>query len=186
MTPLSALWLPILISAVVVFFVSSLIHMVTPWHKSDYGSLPNEQSLRDAMRPLAIPPGDYHFPRPSSMADMKSPEFQQKMTEGPVAMMTVLPNGSAGMGRALGLWFVHLVIVGVFAAYITGRALPPGANYLHVFRFAGCTAFIAYSFAIWPMWIWYRRSLVTTIKSTIDGLIFGLLTAGVFGWLWPR
>jgi len=25
-----------------------------------------------------------------------------------------------------------------------------------------------------------------TIKEVVDGLIYGLLTAGTFGWLWPR
>jgi hypothetical protein len=30
----------------------------------------------------------------------------------------------------------------------------------------------------------FRRLL--TIKEVFDGLIFALLTAGTFGWLWPR
>jgi hypothetical protein len=55
-----------------------------------------------------------------------------------------------------------------------------------VFRFAGTTAFIGYSVALWQMSIWYRRAWSTTIKATVDGLIYALLTAGVFGWLWPR
>jgi hypothetical protein len=74
----------------------------------------------------------------------------------------------------------------VFAAYLASRALPPGAPYLEVFRFAGCTAFVGYTLALWQMTIWYRRALGTTIRSTIDGLIYALLTAGVFGWLWPH
>jgi hypothetical protein len=64
--------------------------------------------------------------------------------------------------------------------------LPAGSDYLRVFRFAGTTAFIAYSAALWQMPIWYRRSWVITIKATVDGLIYALLTAGTFGWLWPR
>jgi hypothetical protein len=36
------------------------------------------------------------------------------------------------------------------------------------------------------MSIWYSRAWINTIKSTIDGLIYALLTAGTFGWLWPR
>jgi hypothetical protein len=78
------------------------------------------------------------------------------------------------------------VVVGVFAAYVAGRALPPGSHYLHVFRFAGVAAFLAYSVALWQMSIWYQRAWSITIKSTIDGLIYALLTAGTFGWLWPR
>jgi hypothetical protein len=107
------------------------------------------------------------------------------MRNGPVMMMTVMRNGEISIGRSLGLWFVYLIVVSFFAAYIASRALAPGANYLEVFRFAGATAFIAYSVALWQMWIWYHRNLGTTIRGTIDGLIYALLTAGTFGWLWP-
>jgi len=71
------------------------------------------------------------------------------------------------------------------AAYIAGRALEPGAHYLSVFRFAGATAFFGYAFALMQQSIWYKRAWGTTFKSTFDGLIYALLTAGTFGWLWP-
>jgi hypothetical protein len=186
MVGLAALWLPILLSAVIVFVVSSLVHMVLPWHKSDYPKLPNEDQVMNALRPLGIPPGDYVVPRPSSQEGMRSPEFLEKMRKGPVIMMTVMPNGPMGMGKNLTQWFLFSVVVGVFAGYVAGRALPAGASYLAVFRFAGVTAFLAYSAALWPISIWYRRAWSTTIKATIDGLLYGLLTAGTFGWLWPR
>jgi hypothetical protein len=186
MTGLGALLLPILLSAVLVFVASSIIHMVLPWHKQDYPKLPNEDQVRAALRPLALPPGDYMVPRPSSSQEMRSPEFAEKIRQGPNLILTVLPTGPWNMGRNLGLWFLYAVVVSVFAAYLATRALPPGAPYLEVFRVAGCTAFVGYSLALWQMTIWYRRALGTTIRSTIDGLIYGLLTAGVFGWLWPR
>lgn len=186
MTPLMALWLPILLSAVIVFVASSLIHMFTKWHKADFATLPDEQSFAAAVRPLKIPPGDYMTPMARSMAELKTPEFMEKRAQGPVMVFTVFPNGPATMGGQLLQWFIYSVVVSLFAAYIAGRALAPGAHYLQVFRFAGATAFIGYSLALWQMSIWYRRALGTTIRSTIDGLIYGLLTAGVFGWLWPR
>ncbi len=186
MTGLHALWLPILLSTVIVFVVSSLIHMVSPWHKGDYPRLPDEDKTMAALRPLGIPPGDYMVPRPSSMQDLRTPEFADKLKKGPVMVVTVLPNGPMSMGRNLTLWFVYLLVVSVFAGYVAGRALPPGARYLAVFRFAGVTAFLAYSLALWQMTIWYRRAWTTTLKGTIDGLIYALLTAGIFGWLWPR
>ena len=186
MTELSALWLPILLSSVIVFVVSSVIHMASPWHKNDYPRIPDEDKVMEALRPLAIPPGDYMVPRPSTAQGMRSPEFAEKLKKGPVMVVTVMPNGGTPMGRNLILWFVYSVVVGIFAAYVTGRALPVGTQYLQVFRFAGTTAFIGYSLALWQMSIWYRRSWSTTIKATVDGLIYGLLTAGTFGWLWPR
>jgi hypothetical protein len=186
MTGLSALWLPILIAAVFVFLASSVIHMASPWHKSDYPKMPNEDKVMDALRPLAIPPGDYMVPRPASRDDMRSPAFAAKMNQGPVLMATVMPSGPAPMGRNLTLWFLNAIVISTFAAYIAGRALPPGAHYLQVFRFAGATAFIGYSAALWQASIWYRRAWSTTAKLTVDGLIYALLTAGTFGWLWPR
>lgn len=185
MTGLSALWLPILLSAVVVFVASSLIHMASPWHKTDYPKMANEDQVMDALRPLAIPPGDYFFPRPAGRDDMRSSAFAEKMKRGPVAVMTVMP-GYMSMGRNLSLWFVYILVISGFAAYVAGRAVPPGTVYLQVFRFVGATAFIGYAAALWQMSIWYHRAWMTTIKSTVDGLIYASLTAGVFGWLWPR
>jgi len=186
MTGLLALWLPILVSAVLVFVVSSVIHMMSPWHKSDYPKLANEDRVMDALRPLAIPPGDYMMPRPSSREEMRTPQFAEKFKRGPVLMLTVWSGGSMGMGKQLGQWFVYALVVGCFAAYVAGRALPPGAPFRSVFRFTGATAFIGYSLALWQMSIWYRRSWLTTTKATVDGLIYALLTAGTFGWLWPH
>jgi hypothetical protein len=139
----------------------------------------------DALRPLAIPPGDYMIPRAASGKDMQTPEFKEKLKKGPVLMMTVYPSGPFTMGKQLFQWFVFAVVVGIFAAYVAGRALPPGSPYLEVFRFSGVTAFIAYTVASWPASIWYKRAWGTTIRGTIDGLIYALLSAGVFGWLWP-
>ena len=186
MVGLSALWLPILLSAVIVFVVSSIIHMATPWHKGDYLQMPNEDKVMDALRPFAIPPGDYMVPRPSSAQEMRSPEFAEKMNKGPVLMLTVMPNGSAAMTKSLVLWFLYSAVVGFFAAYAASRALPVGAPHARVFQLVGVTAFVGYSVALWQMSIWYRRAWSTTIKATVDGLIYALLTAGTFGWLWPH
>ncbi|HEX8849103.1 MAG TPA: hypothetical protein VF761_06200 [Gemmatimonadaceae bacterium] len=185
MTPLASLWLPILLSAVIVFVASSLIHMVLPWHKADYPKYANEAQVLDALRPLAIPPGDYLMPRPESAADMKSAEFIEKRRRGPVLLMTVMPN-DVGMGKSLALWFVYLVVIAIFAGYIAGRALPTGTDYLQVFRFIGTSAFMGLTLALWQMSIWYRRAWRITITATFDGLIYALLMAGTFGWLWPR
>jgi len=185
MVSIMMLWIPILVSAVLVFFASWIIHMLLPYHKSDFKAAPSEDSLLDAARKAQITPGDYMLPRPANMQQMKDPAFQEKWKRGPILIMTVA-NPSMSMGVQLLQWFAYLVLVGIFAAYITGRALPPGVPYLRVFRFAGATAFASYSLALIQSSIWYRRPWSTTIKNVIDGLIYGCLTAGVFGWLWPR
>jgi hypothetical protein len=186
MVGIDVLWLPILLSAVIVFIASSIIHMAPLWHKNDYPKLKNEEKVREAIRPLELSVGDYIIPRAESSFEMRSPEFTKKMTEGPVLMLSVWPNEPPTMGKSLTLWFLYCVVVGIFAAYIAGRALPSGTDYLQVFRFAGCTAFLGYTVAQWQQSIWWRRPWGITIKHTLDGLIYALLTAGVFGWLWPR
>lgn len=186
MTGLTALWLPIVLSAVFVFIASSIVHMALPWHKADYPKLPNEDAFRAAVGPLKIPPGEYMTPRADSMDEMKSPEFQAKFTQGPVMMLTVRPNAWTQMGPMLAKWFVYCLVVSLFGAYIAGRALPAGSNYLQVFRFAGATSFAGYTLALWQGHIWYYKSLRYTITSSLDGLLYACLTAGTFGWLWPK
>ena len=185
MVSVTELWLPILVSAVFVFIASSLIHMVLGYHKNDFRAVPDESGVADALRRFNIPPGDYCLPRASSMADMKNPAFMEKLKKGPELMMTVLPNGQWGMGAQLTQWFFFSALVSVFAAYIAGRALGPGANYLEVFRFAGCTAFVGYALGAIPPSIWYKKNWGTTLKTVFDGLVYVLLTGGTFGWLWP-
>ena len=186
MVPLLSLWVPILVSSVIVFVASSVIHMVLPYHRSDMLKLPKEDEVLAAFRGFKIPPGDYGMPNPGSMAGMKDPKFLEKMKAGPLVTMTVSAGAEPGMAKNLALWFVYLFVVSICAAYVAGRALGPGAPYLEVFRFVGCAAFLAYSLALAQQSIWFRRNWGTTLKSMFDGLVYGLLTAGTFGWLWPR
>jgi len=186
MVPLQSLVVPILLSAVVVFVVSSIIHMLLPFHRNDFRKLPKEDEVMDALRAFNVPPGDYAAPCAFSPSSLKDPEFLEKRNKGPVFFMTVYPSGPVSMGKSLILWFLYAVLVSLFAGYIAGRALPPGSPYLSVFRFAGCSAFMGYSLALLQNSIWFSRNWGATLRSVFDGLIYGLLTAGVFGWLWPR
>jgi hypothetical protein len=186
MVSLMSLWLPILLSAVAVFIASSIIHMALKYHATDFRQLPKEDEVMEALRRFDIPPGDYGMPYAGSMEAMKSPAFAEKMKAGPVAFMTFLPAGSSSLSSNLVLWFLFSILVSVIAAYVAGSALPRGANYLAVFRFAGCVSFTGYSIALLHDSIWYKRNWGMTVKYMFDGLVYALLTAGVFGWLWPR
>ncbi|MDX2436576.1 MAG: hypothetical protein QNL88_05940, partial [Acidobacteriota bacterium] len=95
------------------------------------------------------------------------------------------PSGPPTMGKSLGLWFVMSLVVGLFAGYLASRTLAPGAHYLQVFRVVGCSSFMAYAFAYLSDSIWKMKPWSMTLKHVFDGLVYGLLTAGVFGWLWP-
>ncbi len=186
MVPITALWLPILLAAVIVFVASSILHMVLPLHKSDYRKLPQEDAVLDALRAGGVTPGRvYHFPY-CTHKDMKKPEAVEKFKRGPVGLLTIIPSGVPAMGKYLGSWFVYCVIVGIFVAYLSGRTLAPGTHYLQVFRVAGTTAFLGYGLAKIQDAIWKGETWGVTFKHLIDALLYGLLTAGTFGWLWPR
>ena len=186
MTSLVALWLPILLSAVFVFIASSIIHMAPLWHKNDYPRVANQDQILGALRPLAIPPGDYFLPRAADMKDMRSPEFKEKAKAGPMVLMTVIPFRGFSMTRPLSMWFIFVLITSFLSAYVAGVAFPPGASREAIARVISTVAFIGYGLALWEMSIWYSRSWTMTIKSTIDALIYGLITAATFVWLWPR
>ncbi len=185
MVPLTSLAIPIVLSAVLVFVVSSIIHMVLQWHRHDWRRLPIEDDLLASLRRANLSPGDYVTPFAASSAERKNPDFVKKMTEGPVVFMTVAA-GSGSFGASLAMWFAYSVLISLFAGYMAGRALGPGAVYLDVFRFAGTTAFVGYSMGLLQNSIWYKRNWGATLKSVTDGLVYALVTAGTFGWLWPR
>lgn len=180
-----ALWLPILLSAAAVFVVSSIIHMFLQYHKSDFKGLPDEKGVMDALRGFNIPPGNYHFPHANDMKEYGTPEFAEKCNNGPVGFVTVLPNGVMGMGKQLVMWFIYSLVVGIFAAYVGRLTLEAGADYLIVSRVTGVVAFCGYGLALLQNSIWYKRNWSATLKSVFDGLVYGLLTGGFFGWLWP-
>jgi len=183
--PLAALWIPIVLSAVIVFVASSIMHMVLPYHKKDYSQLPNEDKLLAALRPSNLKRGLYVFPF-CTHKNMKSPEIQEKYKQGPVGFLTILPNGPPAMPKFLGQWFVFCLLVGLFVAYLTGRTVAAGTPYLAVFRVAGTTAFLAYGVGHLSDGIWKGQRWPAVLKEVIDGLVYGLLTAGTFGWLWPH
>jgi hypothetical protein len=184
---LYAFWLPILVSSIFVFAASSVIHMaLQAWHRSDYRQVPEEGKLMDAVRPFQIPPGDYMIPNCSDHAQMKTPEFKLKLQQGPVMIFTVLPTGMMAVGKNLFLWFVYLIVVSWFAAFAAAHSLPAYPARPLIWRLVGVTSLLAYSAALWQMSIWYGRSWATTLKTTIDGLIYAAITAATFGWLWPR
>ena len=186
MVPIPTLWLSILVATVLVFVASSLVWMVLPHHKSDTRRLPDEAAAVDVLGKQGLKPGLYRFPWANTMAETKDPAFVEKLKKGPVGLLTVLPSGPYDMGRSMGLWAVYLVVVGTFVAYVTGRTLAPGTHYLAVFRLAGTVAFLTYSGALLPASIWWGKPLSVTLKEIADGLLYALLTAGAFGWLWPR
>jgi hypothetical protein len=185
MTFLATLWLPIVLSAVIIFVASSIMHMLLPYHHGDYGKLPDEDNLRSALRTADLKRGLYVFPF-CTHKEMNSPAAIEKYEQGPVGMMVVFPTGRPVMPKFLGLWFGYCLIIAFFVAYLTAHTIAPGTDYLVVFRVVGTAAFLAFGIGPLANVIWKGYPWGFVLKEVIDGLIYGLLMAGTFGWLWPR
>jgi len=186
MVSLGSLVLPIVLSAVLVFVTSWLAHMVFKYHASDYTKLPNEDAVRAAIRASNPPPAQYIIPYASGMKEMETAEMKQKYAEGPVAVLNLKRPGPYSMGPTLGQWFVFTLVVSLFVAYAAAHAIPPGTPYLQVFRVVGTIAFLAYAAGQVPAAIWMGKPWSVAWKEVLDGLLYALVTAGTFGWLWPR
>jgi len=182
---LADLWLPIVLAAVFVFVASSVIHMLLPVHKGDYRKLSNEEQVLESLRSAGAAPGQYMFPSADSMKEMCTPEMQEKFRRGPVGLLVVRPSGPPAIGKSLVQWFVFCLVVGALTAYIARHALPDGAKYLKVFQLTGAVAVLGYAFSSVQDSIWKGVGWGTTIKFVVDGVVYGLLTAGTFAWLWP-
>jgi hypothetical protein len=161
------------------------MHMLLTYHRSDCHQLPDEDKLLATLRAAGLERGFYMFPY-CLPKEMKSPATIEKFKQGPVGTMTVIPSGPPAMPKFLGMWFAYCLIISFFVAYLTGRTVAPGADYLAVFRIAGTAAFLAYGLGQLSNGIWKGQPWGMTLKEVIDGLVYGLLTAGTFGWLWPR
>ncbi|HET7314435.1 hypothetical protein [Salinisphaera sp.] len=185
MASIAQLWLPTLLSAVGVFIASSILHMVLKfWHGSDYKALPNEDEVSGAIRKGGAKAGIHAIPY-CSMEDMKKLETRVKFKDGPVGLLILRRPGPMNMGASLIQWFVFCLIVSVFCAYLAASTLPIGAPLIQVFRVVGTIGFMAYAFSIIQAGIWGSQPWNVVIKNVIDGLIYGLVTGALFGWLWP-
>jgi hypothetical protein len=165
--------------------MSSLVHMVFKWHNNEYRRLPNEEEARTALRSSAGSPGMYFVPHMSHHKEMQEPEMLKKFVDGPVAMITMRRAGPPTMGPALGQWFVLNLAVAALCAYLACRAVPAGASFLAVARYASLVTFAAYGVGAISSGIWMGKPWSAVFKELLDAFIYGLVTACVFGALWP-
>jgi hypothetical protein len=182
------LWLPILVSAIAVFFISFLVHMVFTYHRNNIDPLPNEQQFADAMGPMDIAPGEYMVPFCNDPKEMESEAHKAKLGKGPVVMLTVFPNEAYNMGKKLGQWFISSLVVSLFTAYVASQAqlsLAAG-GFMAIFQLTSVIAFLGYGLALIQDSIWYDRKWSTTMKFLFDALLYGLGTGLVFAYLWPE
>ena len=185
MTPFTWLLLPIVVSAVAVFVLTLIIHM-TPWHRSDYRRLPDEDGVMKALRPFNLPPNDYMMPHPGSGEYMKSKEYDAKRDAGPVMVVTVIRSGPWNIGKIMGMWFLFTVVVSASVAVVVGTIVPRGAATHAVFHHVAVITFLTYAMGSVPMSIWYDRKWSTTFKTALDSLLYAVATGWIFSMMWPK
>lgn len=185
MVTLADVWIPIVVAAVVVHFGGFVMWMVMPHHRGDWVALPDEDGVLAALRKSGAGAGQYNFPYCHTRNAMKDEAWMAKAEAGPMGFLVLGPPGRPQMGGKLGQFFLYTLGVSFMVAYLAVHTLPAGAPYLPVFRVVGTAATLAYSVAIIPGAIWFSRTWGSTLREVLDGVVFGLLTAGVFAWLWP-
>lgn len=174
------LLVPILISAVALFFASFLSWMVIQLHKQDWRKLPDEDRVMATLRETGVQPGSYMVPNCDSPAERSSASFQEKFQAGPVGVITIFPG--INMGRNLGLTFVYFLVVSVCLAYLAQLGLPPGADFLKVFRFTSTAGFMTFLSGIVAHSIWFRCRIVGHV---IESIAYAAIVGVIFGAMWP-
>jgi hypothetical protein len=182
---LPSLWLPIVLSAVIVFIASSIVWMALKYENAEWKPIPGEDQLREVLRKLNLAaPAQYTFPHMAGEGGVAG--AMKRMEEGPNGILLLRPAQKFSMTPQLVQAFVFYLVVSFFAGYVASHALAWGADYLRVFQIVGPVGFMAYGFALVPEAVWFGRTWKSVCKSLFSALIYGCLTAGTFGWLWPR
>ena len=186
MIPLSHLWLPILASSVAVFVVSALLHMLFTYHNTDYRRVPNEDEVRAAINKGGLTPGQYVLPYAMGPGAMKDPAIVQKMTEGPAGFL--LLRKPCSVQRWDPRWAsgsVLTLVIAFLVGYVAALTIAPGADHMSVFRVVSSIAFLAYAGSRAQEAIWRAVPWSAVIKTIIDGLVFALVTGGLFALMRP-
>lgn len=183
--PFGSLWLPVVVSAVAVWFVSAILHMVLKYHRADYKKLPNEEPVAQAIRQTGVGPGLYVFPHVEDPSRMKDPAVRKRYEDGPVGTLTLIANGPPAMGKYLALWLVYCFIVSFVTAYVARNTLSYGTDGMTILRITAAVAFAGYVLGYIQDSIWKGIPWSNSIRGMIDGLIYAVVTGLIFRFLWP-
>lgn len=183
--PFGSLWLPVVVSAVAVWLVSAVLHMVLKYHRADYKQLADEEGAAAALRKAASAPGVYVIPYCTDMSKMKDPAFRKRYEDGPVALITLMRSGVPNMGKSLGQWLLFCFLVSFVTGYVARHTLGFDSDLLTVLRITGTVAFIGYGFGYFQDSIWKGIPWSNSLRGLLDAAIYGLVTGLVFRFLWP-
>ena len=175
-----SLLLPTVLSAVALFFLSFLSWMVVQLHAADWRKLPHEDELREALRKSGINGGNFMFPGVEQPAEGRSPEFQQKVQQGPTGVLTVF--GSVNMARNLALTMLYFLVTSYCLGYLATLGIPRGAEFFTVFRFVATAGLLTHLSSILSHAIWFHCRVV---GHGVESIVYALTLGFIFGALWP-
>lgn len=181
--PLGSLWLPVVVSAVAVWILSAILHMVLKYHRADHRKLPNEDAAARALRGPA--PGVYFVPYLADPSQMKDPAVRKRYEDGPVAIVTMMRNGVPAMGKYLLQWFLFCFLVSFVTAYVARHTLTPGTDGLTVLRITGTVALLGYGFGYFQDSIWKGIPWANSLRGLLDAVLYALATGFIFRAFWP-
>jgi hypothetical protein len=180
------LWLPILLASLFCWITSALFHMLIKHHNADYKKIDSEDKVADVLREANLAPGLYHLPYCADMKEMANEDMQKKFENGPIAMISVFENGMPAMGKLLIQQFLFFLVACILVAYVASFSLIPSAADMSVFRLVLVVSFLTFGWGLVPYSIWYGHPWSNCIRYLIDAIIYGLVTAVTFVWLWPQ
>lgn len=180
------LWLPIVVSAAFVFIASAAIWMATPMHKNDYKNLGDkEDAVLSVLKNEKLAPGIYCVPWMMCEKGADQKAATERYNAGPWATLAVSAS-KPSFPMSLILWFINCLLISAMVGYITFHTLPNNPHYLKVFQAAGTAATLAYCGYLLPLAAWHSVPMKQLPAKFIDGMIYACVTAGTFGWLWPK
>ena len=185
MLSMTSLLIPILVGAVASFIASAIVWMALPHHRSDYKRLPDEDAALGLLGQRNLKPGYYNFPHCKGWDELKDEAVKKKFENGPIGFLAILPSGIPKMGKNMLQMISFFLLAGAFIAYVVSLSHGAGADYMSVFRTTSAVAWLAYGFGAIPDSVWYGKPWSNTFKNLADTLFYALVTAGVYGWLWP-
>ncbi|GAB4549309.1 MAG: hypothetical protein Tsb0013_10460 [Phycisphaerales bacterium] len=186
MVPILDLWLPIVLSTVIVFIASAVAWMAIPkWHQPDLKVLPDEATFAGDLGRHELAPGQYMWPNCGSSEEMKSDEFKRRWAEGPWGLLRVAGTRPS-FGVNLVVTFVYFLVVSVVVGFLASRAFGSGAGYYEVFGFCFLASALAHCTMNLPNSMFLMEPRRWMLTNLIDGFVFAMLTAGTFAGLWPE
>jgi hypothetical protein len=184
---LSSLWLPIVLSAVAVFFLAGLAWMVVGHHAKDWVKLPNQDAVMDVLRDQAPNGGQFVFPGcdHKDRKSMNTPEFQAKFAKGPSGYLYIRKPGPFSMGPMFVQSILFYLVVTTLVAHLATATFHEGAPRAYVFHYVWLATWLAYAAGMTWSVIWAGHSWRHTLLCMLDHVVYAAATAGIFAWRWP-